>query len=74
MAYWSPLRWDSKSEGLPVWEPVGELDLALNGPFSIWLLPAVSTIKLTSPAATHCQMKKLFVLGPTTEFSDRLIG
>ncbi len=41
------------------WEPIGELDLASSGPFFVWLHPAVSTIKPTSPASLSLPDEKI---------------
>jgi hypothetical protein len=55
-------------------EPVGELDLASSGLFPACLHPAVSMIKQTSPASPSLSGEETLALGPTTEFSDRLLG
>jgi hypothetical protein len=42
--------------------------------FPACLHPAVSTIKQTSPASPSLSGEKTLAFGPTTEFSDRLLG
>jgi hypothetical protein len=54
-------------------EPVGEHDLASSGLFSASLHPAVSTIETTTPASPSLSGEKTLALGPTMEFSDRLL-